>query len=335
MPKFDPGLALLVFGIASAVLAVVFWPQHGLLARVVRRFGRSDWVLGEDILKAIYHGRAADLAGATRILGVSPAHCERVVRHLADWKLLAVSHTGSLELTEPGRARAVQLVRAHRLWERYLADRTGVAEAEWHDSAERKEHQMSPAEADRLASRMGAPLLDPHGDPIPGPAGDVHPLEGHSLSEAEAGHSYEIVHLEDEPTSTYRRLVQDGFAPGLSLEVVEHPEGRVVVELDGRRIAIEAPDAESVTVRRAEPRVATAHRTLAALEDGLTARVIGLAPTLRGPQRRRLLDLGFVPGTEVTAEMRSAMGEPIAFRVRGALIALRREQAGAIWVEAA
>ena len=56
--------------------------------------------------------------------------------------------------------------------------------------------------------------------------------------------------------------------------------------------------------------------------------VVGISPACRGPQRRRLLDLGVVPGTEIRAVMRSAAGDPIAYDIRGALIALRREQAG-------
>jgi len=51
----------------------------------------------------------------------------------------------------------------------------------------------------------------------------------------------------------------------------------------------------------------------------------------QGAQRRRLLDLGVVPGTRIVAELDSASGDPIAYRIRGALIALRRQQAE--WIE--
>lgn len=65
--------------------------------------------------------------------------------------------------------------------------------------------------------------------------------------------------------------------------------------------------------------------TLADLPIGAAGVVIELA--LRGAERRRLLDLGLVPGTVVVAEMRSPLGDPVAYRVRGASVALRREQA--------
>ena len=53
----------------------------------------------------------------------------------------------------------------------------------------------------------------------------------------------------------------------------------------------------------------------------------------RGPERRRMLDLGLVPGTVVEAEMKSPAGDPTAYRIRGAMIALRRAQADLIHVE--
>ena len=58
-----------------------------------------------------------------------------------------------------------------------------------------------------------------------------------------------------------------------------------------------------------------------------------ISPACRGVERRRLLDLGLVPGTRVTAEFTSPAGDPVAYRVRGALIALRNQQADMIYVE--
>ncbi len=70
---------------------------------------------------------------------------------------------------------------------------------------------------------------------------------------------------------------------------------------------------------------------LATLEVGQKATVSRLL--LTGPERRRLLDLGLSPGTVVEARLRSPLGDPIAYIVRGTVIALRREQAEAIEVE--
>ncbi len=72
---------------------------------------------------------------------------------------------------------------------------------------------------------------------------------------------------------------------------------------------------------------------LCGLALGESAEVVALSPGLRGQERRRLLDLGLLPGTQVTAELRSPSGDPTAYRVRGAVIALREEQARLVRVK--
>jgi len=71
--------------------------------------------------------------------------------------------------------------------------------------------------------------------------------------------------------------------------------------------------------------------TLADLAVGQSGVVAGI--TCSGAQRDRLMDLGVLPGTRITAEMRSPLGDPVAYRIRGALIALRREQAVTIRID--
>jgi Fe2+ transport system protein FeoA len=71
---------------------------------------------------------------------------------------------------------------------------------------------------------------------------------------------------------------------------------------------------------------------LSELPDGATARVLALDPRFRGFARRRLLDLGFTPGAEVTVALANAFGDPRGYRVRGTLVALRGEQARFVWV---
>lgn len=67
--------------------------------------------------------------------------------------------------------------------------------------------------------------------------------------------------------------------------------------------------------------------TLADLRHGQSARVLDISSDIRGIERRRLLDLGVLPGTVVKAEMRSPSGDPTAYRIRDAVIGLRAEQA--------
>jgi ferrous iron transport protein A len=71
--------------------------------------------------------------------------------------------------------------------------------------------------------------------------------------------------------------------------------------------------------------------TLDQLKQGEQAVVTQLLST--GVNRRRLLDLGVLPGTRLSAELQSPLGDPRAYRIRDALIAIRKNQAREIQVE--
>jgi ferrous iron transport protein A len=83
----------------------------------------------------------------------------------------------------------------------------------------------------------------------------------------------------------------------------------------------------------AEPVTGTETTPLSALRPGESGQVVRLSPAIRGLARRRLLDLGLVPGTPVSVAFASPAGNPTAYQVRGALIALRTAQAAEIEVE--
>jgi Fe2+ transport system protein FeoA len=74
------------------------------------------------------------------------------------------------------------------------------------------------------------------------------------------------------------------------------------------------------------------YEALSQLKLGQTAKVTGLSHLCRGAERRRFLDLGILPGTVIRAEMISPSGDPTAYRIRGALIGLRKEQADLIYI---
>lgn len=71
---------------------------------------------------------------------------------------------------------------------------------------------------------------------------------------------------------------------------------------------------------------------LSELKQGQSAAVVRLR--LAGAIRRRLYDLGMIPGTLVTRLQTAPSGSPIAYAVRGAVIALRKKDARNVAVEA-
>ena len=328
----DPTIALTVFGVLCVLSGLLVWPKWGVVARYRRLAHLSERVLLEDAVKHVYTcesiGRDVSLESLAGQLEVSTGRAADLLKLLAD-SLLVRNEASGPKLTDAGRNSALRLVRAHRLWERYLADRTGVPAGEWHAEAERMEHALSAEEAEALAARLGHPAWDPHGDPIPTAGGELPVVERLSLVSADVGRTFEIVHLEDEPRVIYDALLRDGLDLGTRLEVAERSDRGVRLRSHGRERTLDNIVCRNVTVRmlpegeRADAPVAT----LADLSPGESAQVVGISPACQGSQRRRLLDLGVVRGTEIEAVFSSASGDPIAYSIRGALIALRREQA--------
>ncbi len=335
----DPGFALLVFGLAVVALALLLWPRKGLVSRLTRSLRLSERVIAEDALKHLFKahraGRNGTLESLAGALQLPHARVVRLVARLESTGLLRTTNEG-LVLSQDGRDYALRIVRSHRLWERYLADRTGLTPAEWHEEAERREHTLSPAEAEHLSARMGHPRYDPHGDPIPTEGLKMPPAAGMALASLEPGRTARIVHLEDEPPETYRRLIELGLAPGMELQVIEANPSVIKFRGEGRELELEPIAAANVTVMPLESvdeeTLVGGFTTLASLTPGEEAEVRGIASGCQGSQRRRLLDLGVVPGTTIRAEFSSAGGDPTAYRIRGALIALRRQQAEWIYV---
>lgn len=324
--------ALALFAILAPVLlaAAAFWPRVGLVPRY-RRWSRAGRrVAMEDALKHLYkcerRGAEASIESLAGVLQAGQHEAAGVLGHLKEAGLVRPDRPWLL--SDEGRSYALRIIRTHRLWERYLADRTGFAPADWHRDAEAREHELSSDEVETLSARLGHPRYDPHGDPIPTSRGEIPDPDGVPLTRLAPGQEGVVTHLEDEPPALYDRLLAQGLSPSLTVRALASEGGRIRLEADGRVIELDSVEAGNVTVRpgAAPPDPAAGAPTLEDLEDGETAEIVGLSPACQGIQRRRLLDLGMVPGTRITAELTSLGGDPVAYQVRGALVALRREQ---------
>ncbi len=326
-------IACLLLLVASAL-----WPKAGLAARWRRARQLASRSQQEDALKHILkceaNGQEPTLQSVAGALGISINRTAEVLSGLESREL--ISHKqGRLHLEPTGRELAVHVVRAHRLWESYLAERTGVAEADWHPQADRQEHLLSPQEANALAAQLGHPLQDPHGDAIPTADGELPSDTGQPLNAVAPNVPVLITHIEDEPESVYRRLSAEGLRAGMKAIVLEKSPQRVRFWADGREFALPPLMANNIAVMpQPEWQAADLLREeyLPRLKSGEQARVVALSAACRGPERRRLLDLGFVSGTTVEVEMASPLRDPVAYRVRGSVVALREEQARLIQI---
>jgi len=291
----------------------------------------------EDALKHLhdceYVGRTATLQSLSGALEISGQRATELAARIEAGGLLRAGGRG-LELTSEGRRYALKIIRTHRLWERFLADRTGLSEKDWHREADLREHRLSSAEVARLARRLGDPRFDPHGDPIPTAAGEIPPRRGQPLPALAAGTGAVIVHVEDEPEAIYAQLLAQGLRAGMQIRILDASPERIRLEADGEEQVLAPVVAANVwaTPLREEAEFTGPHERLSEIGAGEDATVVGLARACRGLERRRLLDLGIRPGATVRAEYSAPGGDPTAYRVCGAMIALRREQAQQIQV---
>lgn len=155
----------------------------------------------ENFVKIIYQfgqksGFDTKPGSIARALGISNAAATDMARKLAEKALIYYSKYQPLELTAEGRRMALNIVRKHRLWETFLYKVFKLSLHEIHKEAELLEHQTSDFLADKISAFLGNPEFDPHGDPIPGPTGNVSPREDYILlSDALPGFNYEITRL--------------------------------------------------------------------------------------------------------------------------------------------
>jgi DtxR family Mn-dependent transcriptional regulator len=320
------------------LVALVFWPKLGLVARwrQGRQFAARSQ--SEDALKHILlcevNGEQPSLLSIAGALGLNAARTTTLLTDMETRGLISYEE-GRLRLKSAGRELALHVIRAHRLWESYLADQTGVAETKWHHLAEKQEHRLSPAQADALAARLGHPTRDPHGDVIPSADGKLPADEGKPLNTFAPDVPVVITHIEDEPETTYAQLAAQGLRAGMRACVVEKAPDRISLWADGRQHVLAPVLANNISVlplAGVKPSDLFQEQFLCNLTPGHRAQVLSLSAACRGPERRRLLDLGFVPGTVVEVDMVSPGGDPTAYRVRGTVIALRREQANLVCI---
>jgi DtxR family Mn-dependent transcriptional regulator len=326
----DPLITLLLGIGVTAALLTIFWPERGLLERWRRGRSVNARVRREDALKHLHrcemHGRQPTTESMAGALHISTNDAVDLLHDLEDRDLVDLSE-GELRLTKLGQESALHILRAHRLWERYLADRTGYSALEWHERAEELEHSITPQQADQLAAQLGHPTYDPHGDPIPDQQGRWTPHGGMPLMNAPQDKPLMIVHIEDEPEAVYAQILAEELHPGMEVRLIEVSPRRVRFWAGGDEHVLAPIVSANISVRpEAAAQEAEGGMRLSQLLVGEKAEVLEITSAVRGSERRRLLDLGLLPGTVVTAELASPQGDPKAYRIRDALIALRMEQ---------
>jgi DtxR family Mn-dependent transcriptional regulator len=216
----------------------------------------------DDYLKAILElsgpeeDRVTSNALAAR-LDVRAASVTGMLQKLAAQKPAFVKyekHHG-VRLTGAGKMRALEVLRHHRLLERFLHDVLGYSWDEVHDDAERLEHYISEKLEDRIAAKLGDPATDPHGHLIPNRSGAIPPRPEVGLLKWACGVPALISSVSDRDPSVLRELERSGMRPGTLLTVEDGSRGaslrvRIGAGTEWMRLSQRLAEAISVVAAR-------------------------------------------------------------------------------------
>jgi DtxR family transcriptional regulator, Mn-dependent transcriptional regulator len=180
----------------------------------------------QDYAKAIYAlqtrgGGAVSTNDLADRMDVTAASASGMVRKLDDLGLVTHEPYRGVALTAAGERLALEVLRHHRLLELYLAESLDVPWDRVHDEAEVLEHVLSEELEELIATKLGNPTHDPHGDPIPTRDGHIDEGQTASLQELEPGDCGAFVRVSDADPEMLRYLSDRGIAPGDALEVID------------------------------------------------------------------------------------------------------------------
>jgi DtxR family Mn-dependent transcriptional regulator len=221
-----------------------------------RREDRPQTETVEDYAKAIYSlEQRSDAPVATSALaerlGVTAGSASSMLKRLAEQGLVEHAPYGGTRLTASGQEVALEVLRHHRLLERYLSEELGVPWDRVHEEAEVLEHVLSEDLEERIAAKLGHPAHDPHGDPIPTSEGKVLEATTRSLADLEPGDRATLARVSDSDPAMLRYLAERDLCPGVEMHVEDKQPfgGPLFLRVGDRRHVLGSALAQSMRVR--------------------------------------------------------------------------------------
>jgi len=192
----------------------------------------------EDYAKAIYSltGWGPETASTNDLaarLGIKPGSVSAMIKKLDDAGLVERVPYHGVRLTADGTRVALGVLRRHRLLELFLAEVLDVPWERVHDEAEVLEHALSEDMTELIASKLGDPSFDPHGDPIPDRDLSLVETETENLAALEPGARARFVRVSDSNPEMLAYLSDCGISVGDEFEMVERQpfEGPVTIRI--------------------------------------------------------------------------------------------------------
>jgi len=206
-------------------------------------------VAEEEYLQSLFWLQEAGLpmtgANVARAMQLSAPTVHEMVGRLERDGYITRDAEKTISFTAAGAERAEEIVRRHRMIERFLTDVLGIPWDEVHEEAERLEHAMSPVLEERMQAAIAGADTCPHGHPIT--AGKR--LTGVPLADVQVGASVRVLRFENEAEELLRYLKAAGLEPGLEGKLAARDVEQVVLQTpDGRRCVLTPSVAETVSV---------------------------------------------------------------------------------------
>lgn len=176
----------------------------------------------ENYIKAIFHLQkdgsvtTNELAGE---LNTRPASVTDMMKKLRAKKLVHYEAYRGFRLTSEGRKLALLIIRRHRLWEFFLAEKLKFSWDEVHAVAEDLEHVSSKKLVDKLDEFLGFPRFDPHGDPIPDANGKIETAKQVCLTDLPLNTTGLVCYVSDQSTEMLELLGHKKIGIGTRLEI--------------------------------------------------------------------------------------------------------------------
>jgi DtxR family transcriptional regulator, Mn-dependent transcriptional regulator len=205
-------------------------------------------VAEEEYLQIIYWLQEAGLpitgANIARAMQVSAPTVHEMIGRLEGDGYVTRSANKALEFTDTGKEHATQIVRRHRLIERFLTDVFDIPWDQVHEEAERLEHWMSPVVEERMLRAIGDAKTCPHGHPIFEGEREV----GVPLADVEEGASVRVLRFENEAEDLLHYLKDTGLTPGLQGTLSRAGPDEIVVDGNEGQYTVTRSVAETVSV---------------------------------------------------------------------------------------
>lgn len=176
----------------------------------------------ENYIKAIFHLQKDGTVTTNELsveLQTRPASVTDMMKKLKTKKLVHYKAYRGFRLTAEGIRVALLIIRRHRLWEFFLAEKLKFNWDEVHEVAEDLEHVSSKKLIDKLDEYLNFPRFDPHGDPIPDSNGKIENIKQVCLTDVPVNRSTIVGHVSDQSSEMLELLGHKKIGIGTKLEV--------------------------------------------------------------------------------------------------------------------